>query len=91
LASSVRFGAVVSLGWLPHFSALLFLNGALHLLATAAFATYSPGVVTGALLYLPLGGLALFYLSRLLPSPMFTRAVLAGIAVHAVVALAAFT
>ena len=71
-------------------AALLVLNGALHLLATVGFATYSPGTVTGVLLYLPLGGLVLWHMSRRLPGPVFARAVLAGIVAHALVAVAAF-
>jgi len=72
------------------FSALFFVNGVVHLLASAAFGTYSPGTITGALLYLPLGGFALVSMSRLLPSPVFSRAVFAGIAAHALVSFVAF-
>ncbi len=35
-------------------SAVLGLNGVLHLLSSLATGTYSPGAVTGAVLYLPL-------------------------------------
>lgn len=71
-------------------SALMFLNGALHLLATVGFATYSPGTVTGTLLYLPLGGLLLRHMSRTLPGKVYAVAVLAGIGAHGLVAIAAF-
>jgi len=37
------------------FGAVLAMNGAIHLVASAATGTYSPGAWTGALLYLPLG------------------------------------
>ncbi len=37
------------------FGAVLAMNGAIHLVASLATATYSPGAATGALLYLPLG------------------------------------
>lgn len=78
-------------GWIAAaLAALLFLNGTLHLLATAGFATYSPGTVTGVLLYLPLGGLVLRHMSRVLPAPEFLRALMAGVAAHALMALAAF-
>jgi hypothetical protein len=71
-------------------AALLVLNGALHLLATVGFATYSPGTITGVLLYLPLGGLVLRHMSRKLSGQVFARAVLAGIVAHALIAVAAF-
>jgi hypothetical protein len=86
-------GAISSsrLAWIAvALSALLLLNGVIHLLATAAFATYAPGTVTGTLLYLPLGGLVLSSMSRSLPGPVFRRAVIGGIAAHALVTLIAF-
>ena len=72
-------------------SALLLLNGALHLLASVGFATYSPGTVTGVLLYLPLGYLVLRHMQFILSVQVFTRAIVAGIVAHAMVAIAAFT
>ena len=87
------FGAVRSprFAWVVvAMSALLFLNGALHLLATVAFATYSPGTITGTLLYLPFGGFALFSMSQALPRPVFARAVVGGIVFHALISIAAF-
>ena len=70
-------------------SALFVLNGAIHLLLTLAFATYSPGVVTGVLLYLPIAGLALYTLSQRLPRPAFVGAVMVGVAIHAAVTITA--
>lgn len=63
-------------------ASLFFVNGILHLFATVVFATYSPGTLTGALLFLPLGGLALVSMSRSLPGLDFKWAVFAGIALH---------
>lgn len=37
------------------FGAVLAMNGAIHLVASVATATFSPGAATGALVYLPLG------------------------------------
>ena len=37
----------------------LFINGLLHMLAGVVTGTYSPGLFTSVVLYLPLGGLAL--------------------------------
>ena len=70
-------------------SSLFVLNGVVHLLLTLAFATYSPGTITGVVLYLPLGGLALRTMSRRLPGRVFTRSVIAGVVVHAFVSLMA--
>lgn len=85
-------GAVSSrhLAWFAAaLSSLFVLNGVVHLLATAAFATYSPGTITGALLYLPLGGFTLHRMARVLPRRVFTRAAFAGVAVHALATIAA--
>lgn len=46
--AGLRFTAVT-------FGAVLAMNGGIHLIASLATATYSPGAATGALLYLPLG------------------------------------
>lgn len=72
------------------FSALLVLNGLLHLLGTIATETYSPGLVTGLALYVPLGVVILRAERSHLPAATFARAVLGGVALHGVVALAAF-
>lgn len=85
-------GAVRSprLAWIAAaVSALLFLNGIVHLLATAAFSTYSPGVVTGTLISIPLGGYVLVSMFRTLPRPAFWGSVVAGAAVHAMATLSA--
>lgn len=72
-------------------ASLLFVNGVLHLLLTAAYATYSPGVVTSVALYLPLGGILLFSMSKTLPKPVFWGAFLAGVGFHALVSFTALS
>jgi hypothetical protein len=69
---------------------IFLLNGALHLLATLAFATYSPGTITGAVLYLPLGAFVLVVMARLLTLSALILSVVMGIGVHVAVAVAAF-
>ena len=71
-------------------AALVGLNGVLHTLATAAFGRYSPGVVTGLLLYIPLSVVVLRFSATMLPKAHFARAVLLGILLHALVTLVAF-
>jgi len=70
-------------------AALLGLNGVLHFLATIGFATYSPGVVTGLVFYLPLSTIVLRSASKRMPRPGFSKAVLIGVVAHAFVTIAA--
>lgn len=80
-----------STAWLAaSVATLLGLNGVLHTLATPAFGRYSPGAVTGLLLYIPLAGIVLRSLSSQLPTSTFSRAVMIGIFAHACVAVFAF-
>lgn len=69
----------------PRWAALLLLAYGAHV------GEDSPGTVTGALVYLPLGGLVLRHMSHTLPGPVFSRAIAAGMVAHALVAIAAFT
>lgn len=80
-----------SAGWLAVAIATVFtLNAVLHLLGAFASASYSPGMVTGVVLYVPLGLLTLLRAwHQQLPS-QFARGVAAGVAVHAVVIVVAF-
>lgn len=69
------------------FGTLVLVNGILHLLGSLVTASYSPGVVSGSLVYLPLGALAL---RDGRTDEGFGRAVALGIALHVVVAVIAF-
>ncbi|HEX9667955.1 MAG TPA: HXXEE domain-containing protein [Thermoanaerobaculia bacterium] len=80
-----------ALAWFPTtFSSIVLVNGVLHALGSLATGSYSPGVVTGVLLYLPLGAYGLVVGRRRLPPRTFALAVLAGILVHVLVAVIAF-
>jgi hypothetical protein len=68
------------------FGTVIAVNGALHVLGSLATTSYSPGVVSGVLLYLPLGGYALARGRRDLAPRAFGGAVLIGLVLHAVVA-----
>lgn len=60
---------------------LMLANGVLHLVGTIAHARYSPGVVTGTLLYLPYGALLLGKIVRdleLRPGVVLGTAALGG-------------
>ena len=65
--------------------ALFGLNGLLHLLATIGFAQYAPGVVTGALIYIPLTLWILNEIKKRVSLSMFTRSVFLGLVAHALV------
>jgi hypothetical protein len=66
------------------------LNGLLHLLGTALSRSYSPGLLSGLLLYLPLGAATLVRGTRQLGTGAVQRGVAAGIAVHALVPVVGF-
>lgn len=72
------------------FGTIVLINGLLHLLGTAGSMSYSPGVITGTALYLPLGILALRQGRSELPKATFLAAAAGGVAIHAVVAIVAF-
>ena len=72
------------------FATMITVNGLLHAIATAAYSTYSPGTVTGLLVFVPLGGLTLWSMSRCLPRHQFVLAALGGVALHALVLFIAF-
>ena len=78
-----------SLGWLAiAIAALLFVNGVLHLLGSIVTRSYSPGLFTGIVLYVPLGQLALMRAWDQAPS-LFWRGIAVGVAAHAVVSAVA--
>lgn len=80
-----------ALSWfLTTFSTIVVVNAALHVLGSLATGSYSPGLVTGVLRYLPVGLYALATGSRQLAPGVFTGAVVGGLLIHAVVAVIAF-
>ena len=85
LACTVR-----RLRWLlVAFGAAVLLNAASHLAACAATRSYSPGTITGALLWLPLGWLTLRAGHAELSRRRFAVGLAVGVAMHAAVALLA--
>lgn len=68
----------------------LTLNGILHLASTLVTGTYSPGLVTGVLLYLPLGGFTLWTTRRAVRPLTWLAALAASVLAHALVAWIAF-
>jgi len=63
------------------------INATLHLGGTVLNASYSPGLITGVLLWLPLGVVALVRGHRLLSERDFRSGVLIGVVAHVFVPL----
>jgi len=72
------------------FAALLGLNGLLHTLATLGLGLYSPGTVTGLLLYLPLSAIVLRASATQLSRTIIANSVLFGVLIHSLISLLAF-
>jgi len=72
------------------FAAMITVNGLLHVIATAAYSIYSPGTITGLLVFIPLGSVTLLSMSRRLARHQFVLATLGGVAFHAFVLFIAF-
>jgi hypothetical protein len=64
-------------------------NGAAHLVFSVVTRTYSPGVVSGTALWLPLGIVTLTRAYRSFPRAVFAAGVAVGLAMHATVILIA--
>lgn len=79
-----------ALGWLAiGIATVAFINGLAHLLASLMWATYSPGLITGVILYLPLSQLALLRAWHQVPPSFFWGGVIAGLLAHTAVTLTA--
>ena len=76
---------IAALGFLVAF------NGALHAVASLATASYSPGVVSGVLIWIPLGAFALRRAYHALPRSQFYGGIAAGVVAHALISVLAFT
>jgi len=63
-------------------AALVGLNGVLHGVLSLVAGSYSPGTVTGVLLYIPLSAILLRSSARLLPRTVFAGAVVLGVLLH---------
>lgn len=79
------------LAWFPvTFATVVVVNAGLHVLGALATSSYSPGLITGILLYLPVGIAALAHGRRVVTPRAFQLAVLFGFLIHAAVAVIAF-
>ena len=89
------FGALAALlsphmAWLGvSLATLVGVNGLLHGVLSLVAGSYSPGTVTGLLLYVPLSAILLWSSVRRLSRPVFVGAVVFGILLHGLVTLSA--
>ena len=77
--------------WIPiAMAGIVLMNGLLHALATIGMGVYSPGVVTGVLLWIPLGGYTLARARRVASPRTWRIGWMAAVGAHAVVSALAF-
>lgn len=77
-------------GWLSTgVATVLFVNALAHILGSLVTSSYSPGLLTSVVLYLPLSQLTLLRSWYQSERPLFIRGIVAGIAAHAAVSLLA--
>lgn len=80
-----------SRGWIAvAVATVATLNAVLHLLGSAATGTYSPGTISGVVVYLPLGVLTLIRAGHQQEAAAFGRGISAGLLVQLIVAALAF-
>ena len=80
-----------SAGWMGiAIATILLINAAAHIGGTLAYRSYSPGLVTGVILYLPLSQLVLLRAASQADRRLVGRGMLAGVALHAVVGVIVF-
>lgn len=72
------------------FATVLGLNGVLHTFATLGLWQYSPGVITGAVLYVPLSYVVLVACKQRVSKTVLYAAMLAGVLVHGLISFLAF-
>ena len=88
----LAINATASAAWLiATFGFIVAFNGALHVVSSLVTWSYSPGTVSGLLVWIPLGVYALRRSHRELAPQEFRRGIVAGIVVHALVMAIALT
>ena len=75
---------------LVSFGTVLLVNGLVHALASVVTWSYSPGVVSGLLLFIPLGTITLRRARESVNRRTFRAGVIVGVLMHGVVVLLAF-
>jgi hypothetical protein len=74
---------------LTAFGGIVLLNGALHLVSSVVTWSYSPGLISGVLCWLPLGGLTIYRQSQQAARRSFTIGIVLALVLHGLVTLLA--
>jgi hypothetical protein len=75
---------------LVSFGTVFLVNGLVHAIASLLTKSYSPGLVSGLLLFVPLGTVTLARARRLVNRRTLRAGIIVGVLMHAVVVLLAF-
>ena len=68
---------------------IVLINGLSHTISSVVGAEYNPGLISGVLVWIPLGGVTLALMKRRMGSRRYWFGVMAGAAIHGVVSLLA--
>ena len=91
VAGSILALQSASMRWLViSFGTVVLLNGLFHLIASFVTVSYSPGLFTGLLLWVPLGAFTLLRSWTSTKRRMFLLSMFVGIGIHAIVSLLVF-
>ena len=78
-------------GWMAIASAtILFVNAFAHAIGSVVTRSYSPGLISGVVLYLPIAGLLLLRAASQAQPGAFARGIAIGVALHAAVFVVAY-
>lgn len=75
---------------LVSFGTVVLINAASHIIGSVVTRSYSPGLISGLLLFIPLGTITLLRARKRVTGRIFRAGVIIGVAMHAVVVLLAF-
>jgi Protein of unknown function with HXXEE motif len=75
---------------LVSFGAVVLINGVVHALASILTLSYSPGLISGLLLYVPLGTFTLRHARSRVNRRTFNAGIVVGVLMHVAVVLLAF-
>ena len=64
---------------------IVLLNGLSHSISSVLKAEYNPGLISGIVLWIPLGAATLFLLQETMTGRRYATAVLGGVAIHVIV------
>ena len=92
VASILMLRKTPSVRWLTiTFASVVFINGVAHLVGSIWTNTYSPGAISGLLLWIPLGAATFYRAWKRVTRRSFVAGVLVGAAIHAVLFMVLFS